>query len=96
MPVNLNGQTRYDETIEMDGGSFIGAQLIRCRLIYRGGDIMLIGNLTLTESNWDFRDAAVKTLVMLSAIGRVNPRWASELLIGADKRLQDILDPPPN
>jgi hypothetical protein len=34
--VNLDGQTRQDETIEMDGGSFTGAQLIRCRLVYRG------------------------------------------------------------
>ncbi len=92
MPVNLDGQTRHDETIEMDGGSFTGAQLIRCRLIYRGGPIPHIPNLTLTECTWDFRDAASTTLVMLSAIGRVNPSWASQLLAGADDRLQNMLE----
>ena len=96
MAVNLDGQTRQDETIEMDGGSFTGAQLIRCRLIYRGGPIPYIGNLTLIESVWDFRDAAATTLVMLSAIGRVNPSWASQLLVGADSRLQNMLDEPTN
>ena len=94
--MNLDGQTRQDETIEMDGGSFTGAQLIRCRLIYRGGAIPLIGNLTLTESVWEFRDAAATTLVMLSAIGCVNPSWASQLLLGADSRLQNRLDEPTN
>ncbi len=94
MPVNLDGQTRHDETIETDGGSFNGAQLIRCRLIYRGGPIPHIPNLTLTECTWDFRDAASTTLVMLSAIGRVNPSWASQLLSGADSRLQNMLDGP--
>ena len=96
MPVNLNGQTHSDETIEMDGGSFIGAELIRCRLIYRGGDIPFIGNLTLTESTWDFRDAAAKTLVMLSAIGRANPEWARQLLVGADSRVQHMPNEPAN
>jgi hypothetical protein len=92
----LDGQTRHDETIEMDSGSFMGAQLIRCRLIYRGGPMPHIANLTLTECTWDFRDAASTTLVMLSAIGRVNPSWASQLLTGADNRLQNMLDEPAN
>ena len=96
MAVNLDGQTRQDETIEMDGGSFTGAQLIRCRLVYRGGTIPLIGNLTLIESVWDFRDAAATTLVMLSALGRVNPSWATQLLAGANSRLQTMLDEPTN
>jgi hypothetical protein len=34
--------------------------------------------------------------VMLSAIGRVNPSWASQLLVGADSRLQNMLDEPTN
>jgi hypothetical protein len=94
--VNFDGQTRQDETIEMDDGSFIGAKLIRCRLVYRGGPMPHIPNLTLIDSTWDFRDAASTTLVMLAAIGRVNPSWASQLLTGADKRLQAMLDQPVN
>ena len=96
MAVNLDGQTRQDETIEMDGGSFTGARLVRCRLVYRGGPIPHIGNLTLIDCVWDFSDAAATTLVMLSAIGRVNPAWASQLLTGANSRLQTLLDEPTN
>ena len=40
--MNLDGQRRTDELIELDGGSFVDATLTRCRLVYRGGSLPVV------------------------------------------------------
>jgi hypothetical protein len=90
--MNLDGQSRADETIELDGGSFAGATLTRCRLVYRGGTLPVLTGLTLIDPTWDFRDAALHALTMLTLIGRLNRAWAQQLLTASEASIQALLD----
>ena len=90
--MNLDGQSRADEVIELDGGSFVDATLTRCTLVYRGGPLPKVAGLTLSEPTWDFRDGALYTLAMLARIGRLNTAWVQQMLTAKEAAIQDLLD----
>ena len=94
MALNLDGQTRADKDIETDGGSFAGATLKRCRLIYRGGRLPSIGGLTVDDCSWDFRDAALNTMHMLAIIGMTDPETAQEIFERADAQIRAEIERP--
>jgi hypothetical protein len=90
--MNLDGQRRTDELIELDGGSFVDATLTRCRLVYRGGALPVVAGLTLSDPTWEFRDAALRGLTMLTLIGRLNTAWVQQLLTANEPTIQALLD----
>jgi len=90
--MNLDGQSRTEEVIELDGGSFVGATLTRCQLVYRGGALPLVAGLTLNEPTWDFRDAALGGITMLTLIGRLNTVWVQQVLTANEPTIQAWLD----
>lgn len=89
MPVNLDGQTRTGETIELDDGSFIGATLKGCTLIYRGGGLPNFQALTLDGCSWTLSDAAHRTLLMLHIMEESGKGMLQQMLDASKKSLED-------
>lgn len=86
-PPNIDGRARSDEEIEIDGGSFVGATLIRCTLVYRGGPFPNLERVRIIDSRWAFKGAAKRTLVMFAGIGLHWPDHADQLLAAAQRQI---------
>jgi len=48
--------------------------------------------LTLNEPTWDFRDAALGGITMLTLIGRLNTVWVQQVLTANEPTIQAWLD----
>lgn len=86
-PTNLDGQIRSEQEIVIDDGSFVGAILTRCILIYRGGGLPNFERVQIIDCQWNFTDAAARSLGMLSIIRLGWTESADELLALAQRRI---------
>lgn len=68
MPV----QERFEgETVELDGGEFVGCTFEECELVYRGGELpRRVEENTFRDCRWRFEDAAGRTVRFMSALYR--------------------------
>lgn len=68
MPV----QERFeDETVELDGGEFVGCTFEGCDLVYRGGELpRRVEENTFRDCRWRLEDAAGRTVRFMSALYR--------------------------
>lgn len=89
--INLDGQTRCNQEIEVDAGSFVGATLNRCLLIYRGGKLPNFSGLTVNDCRWSFQGTALNTLLMLALMRWGHPEKAEELLAQANSEVHKLL-----
>ena len=92
-PVNLDGQTRTAEPIELDNGSFVGATLIDCELVYAGGGMPNLHRATLRGCRWRITGAARNGLLMLEIIRLADNEEADDLLTGARTQVLKHLRP---
>lgn len=87
--INLDGQCRSDQEIVVDGGSFVGATLNRCLLVYRGGPIPNVSGLRINDCQWSFEGVALNTLLMLCLLRWGHPEKVEELLLEAEAELRE-------
>lgn len=78
MPV----QERFeDETVELDGGEFVGCTFEGCELVYRGGELpRRVEENTFRDCRWRFEDAAGRTVRFMSALYRGLGEHGEELV----------------
>jgi hypothetical protein len=89
--MNLDGQSRAGGEIELDGGSFVGATLTGCVLVYRGCELPDFTNVTMERCSWAFRGAATSTLCMFAIIKIADPEQANDLLARASAQVGKVL-----
>ena len=61
-------RTFIDETITLDGNSYITCEFFRCRLIYAGGDLPKITAPGFSECQWELTEQAGRVLILLRAL----------------------------
>ncbi len=56
------------EAVEMDGNTFIGCTFGSATLRYAGGEHPLFENCSFDGMNWEFTDAALRTIQLLQSL----------------------------
>ena len=63
--MELSGKTLSNATEVIDGNQYTDCRFENCKLVYRGGDLPKISGSHFENCNWQFEDAAERTLVFL-------------------------------
>lgn len=75
------------QRIQLDGSTFDGNSFTNCVLVYGGGPLTFSNN-TLTNTRWEFVDAAARTLGIISSFyqsGGGSKQFVEHLLNGFGK-----------
>ena len=70
MIANFSDRTLEALTIVLDGKRFVRCQVVRCRLIYKGGKLPIFEDTRLIDCNFLMKDAAANTLSFLGVLYR--------------------------
>ena len=66
--MELIGQTISDKTEVIDGNTYSECRFENCKMVYRGGPIPSIGSCHFQDCQWQFEDAAERTLVFMKQL----------------------------
>ena len=59
-----------DETVNLDGNTYLRCNFTRCTIIYSGGEIPKLAHCNFTGESWRFEGAAERTLILLQEFSR--------------------------
>ena len=80
--------TFADESVTVDGNSYISCKFFRCRLIYSGGELPKITAPGFSDCRWEFTEQAGRVLILLRAFhnaGWEPARQAIEFISGGPR-----------
>ncbi len=60
-----NGETMTDATEVIDGNQYNDCRFTNCKLVFRGGEIPRISGCHFENCQWQFDDAAERTLLFM-------------------------------
>jgi hypothetical protein len=60
-----SGKSFSNATETIDGNTYTDCRFDNCKLVYRGGEMPRIGGCHFENCQWQFEDAAERTLVFL-------------------------------
>lgn len=60
--------TFQDKTEILDGNEYKACEFRNCILVYAGGEFPRLSQCHFAECNWEFRDAASRTISFMTAI----------------------------
>ncbi len=64
-----------DATEVIDGNQYERCKFIRCKIVYRGGELPSLASCNFSDCTWTFEEAADFQLPI--SFAKVKPRWMS-------------------
>ncbi len=61
------------QTVVLDGQTFQACAFRNCRLVYKGTETVAMDNCNIADCNFEFEDAALRTVTFMQALARSSP-----------------------
>jgi len=88
MTERVEGATFADETVRLDGRTFVSCTFGGCRIAYAGGSTQLVG-CTFTDCAWHLEEGAANTVELLEALGARMPERLG-VAVSDEVRIDDV------
>jgi hypothetical protein len=94
MGLNYDGQTRRNETIAIDGGSFVRTVFDNCILTYDGGGVPNLERCEMRgTTHLALGEAALATMSFFVLLNMWSPSTAKQLYEGTQTMLKEMSNP---
>ena len=67
---DFKDQNFEDQTISLDGNTYLRCNFTRCAIVYSGGEIPKLAHCDFHNETWHFKGAAERTLILLQDFSR--------------------------
>jgi hypothetical protein len=88
------GKTFTGATEVIDGNQYNECQFHNCRLIYRGGEMPRISGCHFENCQWQFEEAAERTLIFMRQLYHGMGTGGAQLIEATLAQLRQPLTPP--
>jgi hypothetical protein len=90
-----SGKTISNASEVIDGNAYTDCRFDNCKLIFRGGEIPRISGCHFENCQWQFEDAAERTLVFMRQLYHGMGPGGAQLVEATLAQLRQPLGPPP-
>ena len=67
-----------DETVILDGNSYVNCIFRGCRLVYAGGSLPTLAAPSFRDCDWELTDTAARVLILLRGLQALGTRGPSQ------------------
>ncbi len=90
-----SGKTMTNVSEVIDGNTYTDCRFDNCKLIFRGGEIPRISGCHFENCQWQFEDAAERTLIFMRQLYHGMGAGGAQLVEATLAQLRQPLGPPP-
>jgi hypothetical protein len=90
-----SGKSISNASEVIDGNTYTDCRFENCKLVYRGGEIPRISGCHFENCQWQFEDAAERTLIFMRQLYHGMGPGGAQLVEATLAQLRQPLGPPP-
>ena len=91
-----SGKTISNASEVIDGNTYTDCRFDNCKLVFRGGEIPRISGCHFENCQWQFEDAAERTLIFMRQLYHGMGPGGAQLVEATLAQLRQPLGPPPS
>ncbi len=88
-----SGKTMTDATEVIDGNRYVDCRFENCKMVFRGGEIPLITGCHFENCQWQFDDAAERTLLFMRQLYHGMGAGGAQLIEATMAQLRQPITP---